>query len=58
MGVNLSPCCIEVYMDNQLCSREAVVTNSNKLRAFSTARLFLDQELVQVIATGKIPQEA
>jgi len=57
MGVSLSPCCTEVYMDNQLCSREAVVTNSNKLRAFSTARLFLDEELLEVIATGEIPED-
>jgi predicted aconitase len=57
MAVNLSPCCIEVYMDNQMCSREAVVTNSNKLRAFSTARMFLDEELLEIVATGEIPEE-
>jgi predicted aconitase len=55
MGVNVSPCCIEVYMDNPLCAREAVVTNSNKLRAFSTARLLHDDELLEVMATGDIP---
>jgi predicted aconitase len=56
MGVNLSPCCIEVYMDNHLCSRESVVTNSNKLRAFSTARMLLHEEVLEVIATGETPE--
>jgi hypothetical protein len=53
-GVKLSPTCWEVYMANPLCSREAVVTNSNKLRAFTTARMFPDEQLVEIIVTGKI----
>jgi predicted aconitase len=56
-GVRLSPTCIEAYMNNHLCSREAVITNSNKLRAFTPARMFLDEELVEIIVTGEIRGE-
>jgi predicted aconitase len=56
-GVRLSATCIEAYMVEQLCSREAVVTNSNKLRAFTPARMFYDEDLVEVIVTGEIKEE-
>jgi hypothetical protein len=56
-GVRLSPTCIEAYMNDQLCAREAVVTNSNKLRAFTPARMFLDEDLVEIIVTGEIKEE-
>jgi hypothetical protein len=54
MGVRLSPMCPEAYMDNQLCAREAVITDSNKLRAFTTARMLLEEELLQALITGKV----
>jgi len=57
VGVRLSETCIEAYMDNQLCAREAVITNSNKLRAFTPARMFLDEDLVEVIVTGEMQKE-
>jgi hypothetical protein len=53
IGLKLSPTCPEAYMDNPLCAREAVVTNSNKLRAFSTARLCGVEELLDLIVTGE-----
>lgn len=53
-GVKLSATCPEAYMINQLCAREAVITNSNKLRAFTSARMFLDEDLIEVIVTGDI----
>jgi predicted aconitase len=56
-GVRLSGTCIEAYMGEHLCSCEAVVTNSNKLRAFTPARMFFDEELVEVIVTGEIKEE-
>ena len=52
MGVKLSVTCCEAYLDNPLCAREAVVTNSNKLRAFTTARIYTNEDLLEVIATG------
>jgi len=53
IGLKLSPTCAEAYMDNPLCAREAVVTNSNKLRAFSTARLYRVEELLDLVVTGE-----
>ncbi len=54
-GARLSGTCLESYMNNSLCGNEAVLTNSNKLRTFTNARLILDAQLAEIIATGKIP---
>jgi predicted aconitase len=48
-GVKLTDTCPEAYMNNPLCAREAVATNSNKFRAFTTARMYLDQDLIRLI---------
>ncbi|MBW2368566.1 MAG: DUF521 domain-containing protein [Deltaproteobacteria bacterium] len=56
IGVKLSDTCIESYMNNPLCAQDAVVTNSNKFRAFTPARMFLDAELVQIIVSGDLPE--
>jgi len=56
-GAQLSATCAEAYMDNELCAREAVVTNSNKLRYFTTARMFPDDQLVDIIVSGRIGRE-
>jgi hypothetical protein len=53
-GAKLSVTCAEAYLDNELCAREAVVTNSNKLRYFTTARMFPDEQLVDIIVSGEI----
>jgi hypothetical protein len=53
-GVTLSTTCPEAYMDNQYCAREAVITNSNKTRAYTSARFFVDEELVEIITSGEI----
>jgi predicted aconitase len=53
-GVMLSNLCSEMYMNNQRCAAAPVITNSNKLRAFTTARMFLDQDLLDIIVTGRI----
>jgi hypothetical protein len=55
-GVKLSPTCPEAYMNNPLCAKEPVITNSNKFRAFTSARLLLDEELIEAIVTGRINQ--
>ncbi len=54
-GARLSGTCLESYMNNSLCGNEAVLTNSNKLRTFTNARLILDAQLAEIIATGKVP---
>jgi hypothetical protein len=52
-GIRVSTTCPEAYMDNPLCAREAVATNSNKLRAFSTAKLYGGEELLDLIVSGR-----
>ena len=49
-GIKLSPICIESFMNNPLVAEEPIITNSNKLRAYTTARFFLDQEILDIIA--------
>ena len=56
-GIRLSGTCIEAYMNDQLCSREPVITNSNKFRTFTPARMFLDEDLLKIIVTGEIREE-
>ena len=51
-GVQLSSTCLEACMQNPFVAQEAVITNSNKLRAFSTARMYTDKQLLQVL-TGQ-----
>lgn len=54
MGVKLSDMCSEACMTNKFLALEAVVTDSNKLRAFTPARMLLKEDLLRVIAAGKI----
>ena len=53
-GVELSAICIESFMKNPFVAREPVITNSNKLRAYTTARFLLEQEILDVLAGGEI----
>lgn len=54
MGVRFSPGCPMQLFDNDLSAGEAIVTNSNKLRAYTSARFFPDEALVKIIASGEI----
>ncbi len=56
LGIKLSPTCLEAYMQNPLVEREAVVTNSNKLRHFTRAHYLTDEEILKVIASGKLEE--
>jgi len=53
-GVKLSAGCPMQLFDNDLSAGEAIITNSNKLRAYTPARFFPDGELVEIMASGKI----
>ncbi len=53
-GVKLSVGCPMQLFDNDLSAGEAIVTNSNKLRAYTTARFFPDEALVEIMASGEI----
>jgi len=53
-GVNFSITCPLALFDNDLSAGEAIITNSNKLRAYTTARFFPDEELVGILVNGEI----
>jgi predicted aconitase len=55
-GVKLSMGCPMQLFDNDLSAGEAIVTNSNKLRAYTAARFFPDEELVEILVSGEIQQ--
>ena len=54
-GVKLSPTCSETIFETGLCTGKPIITNSNKLRAYTTARFFIDEDLVDIIVRGEIP---
>lgn len=53
-GVKFSPACSETIFETGLCSGRPILTNSTKLRAYTTARFLPDEALVDVLATGKV----
>jgi len=53
-GVKFSVGCPMQLFDNDLSAGEAIVTNSNKLRAYTPARFFPDDELVEILVSGEI----
>jgi predicted aconitase len=55
-GAKLTPICPMMTMNNPLCRQQIVVTNSNKLRTYSNARFFLDDDLLEIVVSGKVPQ--
>jgi len=52
MGIVVSYICPLMYMNNPLCSSMPVITNSNKLRTYSTARFYQDEAILQIITGG------
>ena len=50
-GVVVSPICPLMYMNNPLCGKMPVITCSNKLRTYSTARYYTESEILGIITT-------
>ena len=48
-GVRLSSICPLMYTNNPLVHGKAILTNSNKLRTYSMARYFKDDEILELI---------
>ena len=48
-GVILSYICALMYMNNPLCKKKAVITCSNKLRTYTSARYYTEQEILRII---------
>jgi predicted aconitase len=57
-GVKLSATCVETLFEHVLGPEDAILTNSNKLRAYSTARFFPDEELIEILVSGEIRGES
>ncbi len=52
MGIVVSYICPLMYMNNPLCGKMPVITNSNKLRTYTTSRYYTDEEILQKITGG------
>ena len=50
-GVILSYICPLMYMNNPLCKKKAVITCSNKLRTYTSARYCTEAEILNVITS-------
>lgn len=48
-GVVLSYICPLMYMNNPLCGKKPVITNSNKLRTYTSARYYTSDEILDYI---------
>ena len=51
-GVILSDICPLMYMNNPLCGKMPVITCSNKLRTYTTARFYTEDEILVKITKG------
>ena len=51
-GVILSYICPLMYMNNPLCKSMPVITSSNKLRTYTTARFYTEDEILEKITKG------
>ena len=51
-GVIVSYICPLMYMNNPLCGKMPVITSSNKLRTYTTARYYTDDEILMQITKG------
>ncbi|MBE6556488.1 MAG: DUF521 domain-containing protein [Ruminococcaceae bacterium] len=52
-GVITSYICPLMYMNNPLCKKMPVITSSNKLRTYTSARYDTDEEILKTITGGK-----
>ena len=52
MGVITSYICPLMYMNNPLCKKMPVITSSNKLRTYTTARYYTDDEILATLTKG------
>ena len=52
-GVVLSYICPLMYMNNPLCKKKAVITSSNKLRTYTSARYYTEPEILEIITSKK-----
>ena len=51
-GIILSYICPLMYMNNPLSKKMPVITSSNKLRTYTSARFYSDDEILEIITKG------
>ena len=51
-GVITSYICPLMYMNNPLCAKMPVITSSKKLRTYTTARYYTDDEILNELTQG------
>ena len=50
-GIIVSYICPLMYMNNPLCKKKAVITSSNKLRTYTSARFYREDEILDIITS-------
>ena len=50
-GIIVSYICPLMYMNNPLCKKKAVITSSNKLRTYTSARFYKEDEILDIITS-------
>ena len=50
-GVVVSYICPLMYMNNPLCKKKAVITCSNKLRTYTSARYYTEKQILEIITS-------
>ena len=53
-GIILSYICPLMYMNNPLCKVMPVITSSNKLRTYTSARYYTEAEIIEIITGGDL----
>ena len=53
-GCKISSICPLMYTNNPLVHKKAIITNSNKLRTYSMARYFKDEDILKLICGERI----
>jgi len=51
LGIVVSYICPLMYMNNPLCKKKAVITCSNKLRTYTSARYYTEAEILDKITS-------
>jgi len=54
VGVHFSPACCETIFETGKYTGKPIATNSNKLRAYTSAKFFRDDDLLDVIVGGEV----
>jgi predicted aconitase len=58
MNLSITSICPLMYMNNPLAGKDPIATNSNKLRTYSTARFYKDDDIVELMISGTVKKGA